>query len=64
MERNSRKLIQKLERDGYELISVKGSHRKYRKGKRTVVVPDPKKDLPTGTVRQIYRQAGLVYMDK
>lgn len=58
MERNSRKLLALLQDDGFVLVAVSGSHHKLRKGQRTVTVPHPKKDLPLGTVRQIYRQAG------
>lgn len=58
MERNSRKLLALLQRDGFELVAVTGSHHKLRKGTRTVTLPHPKKDLPLGTVRQIYKQAG------
>lgn len=58
LERDSRKLIKLLEQDGFERVGAKGSHAKYRKGDRTVIIPHPKKDLPLGTVRSIYRQAG------
>ncbi|MEQ8656083.1 MAG: type II toxin-antitoxin system HicA family toxin [Hyphomicrobiales bacterium] len=58
MVQNSRKIVQKLRADGFELVSMKGSHHKFRKGSLTVIVPHPKKDLPPGTVRSIYRQAG------
>ncbi|PJE26019.1 addiction module toxin, HicA family [Pseudooceanicola antarcticus] len=60
METNSKKLLKVLQKAGFEVISVKGSHHKLRKGERTVILPHPKKDLPTGTVRSIYRQAGLL----
>ncbi len=60
LERDSRKLIKLLEADGFEHLSTKGSHSKYRRGARTVIVPHPKKDLPTGTVREIYKQAGWI----
>ena len=43
---------------GFELVSVKGSHHKFRKGTITVVVPHPKKDLPFGTARSIAKQVG------
>jgi len=59
-ETNSRKLIKLLEAHGFELVGITGSHHKFRSGSRTVTVPHPKKDLPIGTVRQIYRQAGLL----
>jgi len=58
MESNSRKIIKKLEQDGFELVKVVGSHHKFKKGSLTVTVPHPKKDLPLGTVRSIYKQAG------
>ena len=58
METNSRKIIKKLQKDGFELIGVSGSHHKLRKGDKTIIVPHPKKDLPLGTVRSIYKQAG------
>ncbi|WP_233350709.1 type II toxin-antitoxin system HicA family toxin [Maricaulis maris] len=60
LETNSRKLIKLLEKDGFEHVTTKGSHHKYRKGMITLVVPHPKKDLPTGLVRAIYRQAGWI----
>ena len=58
MERNSRQIIRRLERDGFELVKITGSHHKFRKNGKSVTVPHPKKDLPVGTVRAIYKQAG------
>ncbi|OCW58990.1 type II toxin-antitoxin system HicA family toxin [Hoeflea olei] len=58
MERNSRRIIKLLEKDGFELVKVTGSHHKFRKNGKIVTVPHPKKDLPAGTVRAIYKQAG------
>ncbi len=46
--------------DGFELVSVKGSHHKFRKGPLVVVVPHPKKDLPLGTARSIAKMAGWI----
>ena len=60
MERNSKKIIQRLEADGFALVSTKGSHHKYRKNGRTIIVPHPKKDLPLGTARSIARAAGWI----
>ncbi|MEX0346104.1 MAG: type II toxin-antitoxin system HicA family toxin [Rhizobiaceae bacterium] len=60
VETNSRKIIERLKRDGFELVNVRGSHHKYRKENRTVIVPHPKKDLPTGTARAIAKQAGWI----
>ena len=59
MLRDSREIIQRLQRDGFELISVKGSHHKFRNktSSRTVIVPHPKRDMPIGTAKAIYAQA-------
>lgn len=58
MERDSKKIVRRLKDEGFELISIAGSHHKFRKGAIIVIVPHPKKDLPTGTARAIARQAG------
>ena len=59
-ETNSRRIIERLRKDGFELVSVRGSHHKYVKDGRVVMVPHPKKDLPLGTARNIARQAGWI----
>tara|TARA_B100000315_G_C14148988_1_gene394841 strand:- start:137 stop:343 length:207 start_codon:yes stop_codon:yes gene_type:complete len=48
---------------GFVFVSQKGSHKKYRKSSRTVVVPHPKKEIPIGTFRSIVRQSGLTIDD-
>lgn len=58
METDSRKIIQRLKAEGFELVSISGSHHKFRKGDQTLIVPHPKKDLPLGTARAIAKQAG------
>lgn len=58
MERDSRKIIKRLKDEGFDLVSVAGSHNKFRKGPLTIVVPHPKKDLPIGTARAITKAAG------
>ena len=55
---SARDIVKRLKAEGFELVSVKGSHRKFKKGTITVVVPHPKKDLPFGTARSIARRAG------
>ena len=45
-----------LERGGFEHISTRGSHAKYRSGERTVIVP-LHRSLAPGTLRSILRQA-------
>ncbi len=58
IEKNSRKIIKHLESDGFELLGVRGSHHKFRKDGRIVIVPHPKKQLPLGTARNIAKMAG------
>ena len=58
MVRDSKKIIKRLKEDGFELISTRGSHHKFRKGAVTIIVPHPKKDLPVGTARAIAKDAG------
>ena len=60
MERDNKKIVRRLLQDGFELISISGSHHKFRKGANTVIVPHPKKDLPSGTARSIAKQAGWI----
>ena len=60
MLRNSREIIRRLEQDGFEHVATAGSHHKYRnpRSRRVVIVPHPKSDIPIGTVKSIYKQAG------
>ncbi len=60
MERDSKKIIARLLREGFEKVSQTGSHVKLRKGERTVIIPHPKRDLPNGTARNIAKQAGWI----
>jgi len=55
---NSREIVKRLKSEGFEEVSVRGSHHKFRKGDKVVIVPHPKKDLPIGTVKSIAKQAG------
>jgi predicted RNA binding protein YcfA (HicA-like mRNA interferase family) len=60
METNSRKLIRMLERDGWELDRVSGDHHTFKHPEREplITVTHPRKDLPIGLVRRIYKLAG------
>ena len=60
MERDSRRLIKMLEKDGWRHVATKGDHFQFKHLNRTgrVTVPHPKKDIKKGTVISIYRQAG------
>jgi predicted RNA binding protein YcfA (HicA-like mRNA interferase family) len=54
--RDSRDIIHRLQREGFELVSIAGSHHKFvhRTLRRRVIIPHPKRDLPIGTVRAVY----------
>ena len=60
MLKSSKDIIRRLESEGWVFVSSKGSHHKFRKDGQNLIVPHPKKDLPTGTARAIYAQAGLL----
>jgi predicted RNA binding protein YcfA (HicA-like mRNA interferase family) len=57
---SSRDIKRRLERDGWVLDRVRGSHHVFRNPKSgaIVVLPHPKKDLGIGLARAIYKQAG------
>lgn len=54
-------LIRELQKAGWVLDRVRGSHHVFKHPTRPgrVVVPHPKKDLGTGLVAAIRKQAGL-----
>jgi predicted RNA binding protein YcfA (HicA-like mRNA interferase family) len=57
---HSRDVIRRLLAEGWVMNHVKGSHHQFKHPRKTgkVTVPHPNKDLPAGTLRNIYRQAG------
>ncbi|WP_429885158.1 type II toxin-antitoxin system HicA family toxin [Geoalkalibacter halelectricus] len=56
---SSRRIIAVLLKHGFVEVSQKGSHKKFRLEDKTVIVPDPRKEIPFGTFLSIVRQAGL-----
>lgn len=58
---NSRDIIKALGAGGWFLKRVTGSHHHFIHATQAgiVTVPHPKKDLPTGTVKAIEKQAGI-----
>ncbi|MFD0643348.1 type II toxin-antitoxin system HicA family toxin [Bradyrhizobium sp. WYCCWR 13022] len=52
----SRDIIRRLEREGWKLARVTGSHHVFKSAvsSATIVVPHPKKELGKGLVRAIY----------
>lgn len=57
---DSRKLIRRLVDDGWVLVRTKGSHHQFRHPSKPglMTVPHPTRDLPIGTLRSVFRQAG------
>ena len=56
---SSQEIIRVLRQHGFFLVSQKGSHTKFKKNSRIVIVPDSKKEIPKGTFASILRQSGL-----
>jgi len=62
-----RDLIRRLEAAGWQLKTIRGSHRQYRHPGRGMVVTvpgHPSKDVPVGTLKAILRSAGLEEKEK
>jgi predicted RNA binding protein YcfA (HicA-like mRNA interferase family) len=57
----SREVIAALNADGWMLDRVTGSHHIFRHPAKTgtMTVPQPRKDLPIGTLKSIERQTGI-----
>ncbi|MDO5054327.1 type II toxin-antitoxin system HicA family toxin [Pasteurella oralis] len=58
---DSKSLIRQIEKDGWYLVAVRGSHYQFKHRIKTgrVTIPHPKKDLDIRTVKSILKQAGL-----
>jgi len=56
----SKEIIKLLEKDGWKLVNVVGSHHKFKHPTKpgAVTIIHPNKDFAIGTLRNIYRQAG------
>ncbi len=63
----SNHIVKILVKRGFNFISQKGSHAKFRKidsvSKSTVIVPMNKKEIPYGTFKSILRQSNLTEED-
>ena len=56
---SSKHIIKVLLKKSFAQVGQKGSHKKFRKGNYTVIIPDPRKEIPMGTFYSILRQSGL-----
>ncbi|HID51784.1 MAG TPA: type II toxin-antitoxin system HicA family toxin [Anaerolineae bacterium] len=56
----SREVIRRLKKEGWMLVHIRGSHHQFKHSQKPgrVTVPHPKRDLPKGTLRSIFQQAG------
>jgi predicted RNA binding protein YcfA (HicA-like mRNA interferase family) len=54
-------IISALKADGWVQVAQKGSHIQFKHPAKPgrVTVPQPKRDIPIGTLRSIEKQAGL-----
>ena len=52
-------IINRLNKEGWVRVGGKSSHEKFKHPDRSghVIVPHPSKDIPVGTLRNIFRQA-------
>jgi predicted RNA binding protein YcfA (HicA-like mRNA interferase family) len=57
----SAEIIKLLKADGWYIFNIRGSHHQFKHPSKIgkITVPHPKADLPIGTARSIFRQAGL-----
>ncbi|MYC07143.1 MAG: type II toxin-antitoxin system HicA family toxin [Chloroflexi bacterium] len=55
----SREVIRRLRRDGWSLRNMSGSHHHFTHPQKpgVVSVQHPRRDIPIGTLRSIFRQA-------
>ncbi|MGJ8639716.1 MAG: type II toxin-antitoxin system HicA family toxin [Opitutaceae bacterium] len=57
---SSEEIVKILLANGFEFVSQRGSHQKYRNASNeTVIVPAGRKQTPRGTTQSIIRQSGL-----
>lgn len=58
---NSKELMKLLNKNGWTVCAIKGSHYQLNHHliKGRVTIPHPKKDLPIGTLRSILNQAKI-----
>jgi len=58
---SSKDVITRLAAEGFQKVHQAGSHQKWKKDGRSVTLAHPMKDIPLGTLRSIFRQAGRAW---
>ena len=53
-------VIRRLRKDGWLLVRTKGSHHQFKHPAKPgrVTLPHPVKDIPIGTLKSVFEQAG------
>lgn len=57
-----REVIRLIEKDGWQLVATKGSHRQFKhstKPGRVTIAGKPSDDMAPGTLNSVFKQAGL-----
>ena len=57
----TRKVVRVLEKNGWIIVSQKGSHLKMKNNDKTVIIPIHKGDLKKGTLASIQRTTGIKF---
>ena len=52
-------LLKLVKKNGWELKRINGSHHILQKNEKTIIIPVHGKDIPTGLLNKILKQAGL-----
>lgn len=57
-EQEVQNVITRLRREGWKDKTTKGSHKKFEKNGKVIIVPLSRKELTIGTYRNVAKQAG------
>ncbi|MCK5735636.1 MAG: type II toxin-antitoxin system HicA family toxin [Spirochaetaceae bacterium] len=62
----SSEIIKILQENGWFIHNIRGSHHQFKHPEKTgkITVPHPKSDLPIGTTKSLFRQAGIKWRPK
>ena len=54
-----KELVSLLQKDGWQIVRIKGSHHIMKKGNQIEVIPVHDKDLPKGLMESIIKRTGI-----